>query len=224
MRFVLQIVHSRISPHASLDGRAWNSDPGGLLLLPQYSDSIGDFPFFQRNDESAEVAATGGGQEEKFTAVIFTPYSTSSAGQQQVFTSALFRLVRNVSNSANVAKVSQSRGMRKNCIASFSSPSVAESAQNVLSLSGFSSFKLLSFEKRMCVPNFETGTGGQKYSAYRCLACSVGPCFINEKARRRKEQKFPQPTDHMPTAFLRPSVAAMQPGGKEDCVVGFDEP
>jgi hypothetical protein len=39
--------------------------------------------------------------EDKFTAVIFTSSSYSTA-----MTSALFRLVRNVSNSANVAKVS----------------------------------------------------------------------------------------------------------------------
>lgn len=40
-----QIIHDRISPAVSSDGRVWNSDPGALHLRREYSDVGQDFPF-----------------------------------------------------------------------------------------------------------------------------------------------------------------------------------
>ena len=70
----------------------WNSAPGAMSLLPEFSDALRSYPFFY-----PQLGARVG---EKFTAVIYatTPVMFSS--------SPLFRLIRTVAKSAYTHKVS----------------------------------------------------------------------------------------------------------------------
>lgn len=43
---VLQIIQDRVLEHGSRSSLMWNSHPGGLFALPQYSPYLGDFPFY----------------------------------------------------------------------------------------------------------------------------------------------------------------------------------
>ncbi|KAM6968219.1 exostosin-1a-like [Aplochiton taeniatus] len=58
----LQIIQDRVLQHSSRSPLMWNSLPGGLLTLPQYSTYLGDFPFY--------YAQLGIKPSPKFTAVI----------------------------------------------------------------------------------------------------------------------------------------------------------
>uniref|UniRef100_A0A3B3Q3I0 Exostosin glycosyltransferase 1 n=1 Tax=Paramormyrops kingsleyae TaxID=1676925 RepID=A0A3B3Q3I0_9TELE len=58
----LEIVQDRVFQHWSRSTLMWNSHPGGLFALPQYSVYLGDFPFY--------YAALGIKPYPKFTAVI----------------------------------------------------------------------------------------------------------------------------------------------------------
>lgn len=42
----LQIIHDRVLQHSSRSTLMWNSLPGGLFALPQYSSYLGHFPFY----------------------------------------------------------------------------------------------------------------------------------------------------------------------------------
>uniref|UniRef100_A0A8C7XD40 Exostosin glycosyltransferase 1a n=1 Tax=Oryzias sinensis TaxID=183150 RepID=A0A8C7XD40_9TELE len=42
----LEIIQDRVLLHASRSSLMWNSLPGGLFTLPQYSTNLGDFPFY----------------------------------------------------------------------------------------------------------------------------------------------------------------------------------
>lgn len=42
----LQILQDRVLQHTSRSSLMWNSLPGGLFTLPQYSTYLGDFPFY----------------------------------------------------------------------------------------------------------------------------------------------------------------------------------
>lgn len=42
----LQIIQDRVLHHTSRSNLMWNSLPGGLFTLPQYSTYLGDFPFY----------------------------------------------------------------------------------------------------------------------------------------------------------------------------------
>ncbi|NXO74389.1 EXT1C protein, partial [Phainopepla nitens] len=42
----LEIIKDRLAPHRSRSRFLWNSLPGGLLLLPDFSTHLGDFPFY----------------------------------------------------------------------------------------------------------------------------------------------------------------------------------
>ena len=106
MIFILQIIKQRIWRHTYQEGLVWNSDPGALLTLPEFSDSLSHFPFHfgeeqqQLKAPNAAAAATGC---EKFTAVIYTTLtsaSTSSKVASGVHLSApIFKLARNVAAS-----------------------------------------------------------------------------------------------------------------------------
>ena len=106
MIFILQIIKQRIWRHTYQEGLVWNSDPGALLTLPEFSDSLSHFPFHfgeeqqQLKAPNAPAAATGC---EKFTAVIYTTLtsaSTSSKVASGVHLSApIFKLARNVAAS-----------------------------------------------------------------------------------------------------------------------------
>lgn len=42
----LQIIQDRVLRGASRSSLMWNSLPGGLFTLPQYSTYLGEFPFY----------------------------------------------------------------------------------------------------------------------------------------------------------------------------------
>lgn len=44
--FHVQIIQDRVLEHGSRSSLMWNSHPGGLFALPQYSGYLGDFPFY----------------------------------------------------------------------------------------------------------------------------------------------------------------------------------
>ncbi|XP_078123087.1 exostosin-1b isoform X1 [Sander vitreus] len=58
----LEIIQDRVFEHGSRSSLMWNSHPGGLFALPQYSGYLGDFPFY--------YATLGIKPYPKFTAVI----------------------------------------------------------------------------------------------------------------------------------------------------------
>uniref|UniRef100_H2LLT6 Exostosin glycosyltransferase 1a n=1 Tax=Oryzias latipes TaxID=8090 RepID=H2LLT6_ORYLA len=58
----LEIIQDRVLLHASRSSLMWNSLPGGLFTLPQYSTNLGDFPFY--------YAKLGTKPYPKFTAII----------------------------------------------------------------------------------------------------------------------------------------------------------
>ncbi|XP_070998612.1 exostosin-1a-like isoform X1 [Oncorhynchus clarkii lewisi] len=58
----LEIIHDRVLQHAARSNLMWNSLPGGLYSLPQYSSYLGDFPF--------HYAKLGIKPRPKFTAII----------------------------------------------------------------------------------------------------------------------------------------------------------
>ena len=105
MIFILQIIKQRIWRHTYQEGLVWNSDPGALLTLPEFSDSLSHFPFHfgeeQQQLKAPNAAAATGC--EKFTAVIYTTLtsaSTSSKVASGVHLSApIFKLARNVAAS-----------------------------------------------------------------------------------------------------------------------------
>ena len=102
MIFILQIIKQRIWRHTYQEGLVWNSDPGALLTLPEFSDSLSHFPFhFGEEQQQLKAAAATGC--EKFTAVIYTTLtsaSTSSKVASGVHLSApIFKLARNVAAS-----------------------------------------------------------------------------------------------------------------------------
>ncbi|XP_012720107.2 exostosin-1b [Fundulus heteroclitus] len=58
----LEIIQDRVLEHTSRSSLMWNSLPGGLFTLPQYSTHLGDFPFF--------YAKLGIKPYPKFTAIV----------------------------------------------------------------------------------------------------------------------------------------------------------
>lgn len=71
----------------------WNSSPGALLTLPTYSDAMQDFPFL--------LDQTGHQPKHNYTAVIYV-----QVGNALTPTSALYRLVKAVTKSQFVDRVS----------------------------------------------------------------------------------------------------------------------
>uniref|UniRef100_A0A671VUT9 Exostosin glycosyltransferase 1 n=1 Tax=Sparus aurata TaxID=8175 RepID=A0A671VUT9_SPAAU len=51
----LEIIQDRVLEHGSRSSLMWNSHPGGLFALPQYSGYLGDFPFYYRKPPSAQL-------------------------------------------------------------------------------------------------------------------------------------------------------------------------
>ncbi|XP_026202913.1 exostosin-1b [Anabas testudineus] len=58
----LEIIQDRVLEHGSRSSLMWNTHPGGLFAVPQYSGYLGDFPFY--------YATLGMKPYPKFTAVI----------------------------------------------------------------------------------------------------------------------------------------------------------
>lgn len=44
--FLPQIIKDRVFSHISRNKYMWNSLPGGLLVLPEYSTHLAHFPFY----------------------------------------------------------------------------------------------------------------------------------------------------------------------------------
>nr|XP_057903637.1 exostosin-1b isoform X2 [Doryrhamphus excisus] len=69
----LEIIQDRVLEHNSRSSLMWNSHPGGLFALPQYSSYLGDFPFY--------YATLGIKPYPKFTAVIHAVSNLVSQSQ-----------------------------------------------------------------------------------------------------------------------------------------------
>ncbi|NWR47176.1 EXT1C protein, partial [Regulus satrapa] len=69
----LEIIKDRLSPHRSRSRFLWNSLPGGLLVLPDFSTHPGDFPFYYLQH--------GYSPSKKFTAFIRAASQSGSLSQ-----------------------------------------------------------------------------------------------------------------------------------------------
>ncbi|XP_033727829.1 LOW QUALITY PROTEIN: exostosin-1a-like [Pecten maximus] len=86
----LEILKDRVSLH-SRSPLLWNNFPGALALLPEYSDTLHQYPYF--------YGPLAHKPDNQFTAVI---YATSRV---HLSSSPLFRLIRTIAKSSNVQKM-----------------------------------------------------------------------------------------------------------------------
>ncbi|KAF1653783.1 UNVERIFIED_CONTAM: Exostosin-1c, partial [Eudyptes robustus] len=86
-----QIIKDRLLPHRSRSRFLWNTLPGGLLALPDFSTHLGDFPFYYLQH--------GSGPSEKFTAFIRAVSLACSLSQP------ILRLIQAVSESQYCAQI-----------------------------------------------------------------------------------------------------------------------
>lgn len=105
----VQIVRQRIHQHLWRDGRVWNSFPGGLVTLPDYTDSPSRLPWNrQQSTRAAEVAVPHGHRvknDSQFTAVIYSQQQAGSPLVPAPSSGPLLHLLRVVSRSQHVARV-----------------------------------------------------------------------------------------------------------------------
>ncbi|NXM58455.1 EXT1C protein, partial [Illadopsis cleaveri] len=94
----LEIIKDRLSPHRSRSRLLWNALPGGLLVLPDFSTHLGDFPFYYLQH--------GYSPSKKFTALIRVVSQAGSLSQP------ILRLIQAVSGSQYCAQV----GGAESCI------------------------------------------------------------------------------------------------------------
>ncbi|NXA64645.1 EXT1C protein, partial [Mohoua ochrocephala] len=87
----LEIIKDRLSPHRSRSRFLWNALPGGLLVLPDFSTHLGDFPFYYLQH--------GYSPSEKFTAFIRAVSQAGSLSQP------ILRLIQAVSGSQYCAQI-----------------------------------------------------------------------------------------------------------------------
>ncbi|GFS87704.1 hypothetical protein TNCV_2942801 [Trichonephila clavipes] len=83
------IIRERVRIPLQRSSYVWNSHPGALPILPQFSDVLRDFPFYLNH--------LGDTPHPKFTAVIYVSMAAHSA--------PLLRLVKTVAKSAYAARV-----------------------------------------------------------------------------------------------------------------------
>ncbi|XP_054079935.1 exostosin-like 1 isoform X3 [Rissa tridactyla] len=88
----LEIIKDRLLPHHSRSRFLWNTLPGGLLALPDFSTHLGDFPFYYLQH--------GSSPSEKFTAFIRAVSPADSLSQP------ILRLIQAVSGSQYCAQLS----------------------------------------------------------------------------------------------------------------------
>ncbi|RLV88900.1 hypothetical protein DV515_00015183 [Chloebia gouldiae] len=86
-----QIIKDRLSPHRSRSRFLWNALPGGLLVLPDFSTHLGDFPFYYLHH--------GYSPSKKFTAFIRAVSQAGSLSQP------ILRLIQAVSGSQHCAQI-----------------------------------------------------------------------------------------------------------------------
>ncbi|GAB6028164.1 hypothetical protein CHUAL_002371 [Chamberlinius hualienensis] len=87
----IEIIRERILRHMSRSVFTWNTHPGALVMLPQFSDVLRDYPFY--------LQPLGASAQERFTAVIYATSPTFGP------LSPLYKLVKNVSQSQHVARI-----------------------------------------------------------------------------------------------------------------------
>ncbi|XP_022242416.1 exostosin-1-like [Limulus polyphemus] len=87
----LEIIRDRISAQTARSYVIWNSHPGALLSLPQFSDILRDFPFYWRH-----LAAS---ISPNFTAIIYATMPIMSSS------SPLARLIKNVAKSSFASRI-----------------------------------------------------------------------------------------------------------------------
>ncbi|XP_041273306.1 exostosin-like 1 isoform X2 [Onychostruthus taczanowskii] len=87
----LEIIKDRLSPHRSRSRFLWNALPGGLLVLPEFSTHLGDFPFYYLQQ--------GYSPSKKFTAFIRAVSQAGSLSQP------ILRLIQAVSGSQHCAQI-----------------------------------------------------------------------------------------------------------------------
>ncbi|XP_054720882.1 exostosin-1-like [Uloborus diversus] len=90
----LEIIRERLYVTAQRSSFVWNTHPGALPILPQFSDVLRDFPFY--------LNALGAEPGPKFTAVVYVSMAASSAHSAS---SPLLRLVKTVAKSAYAARI-----------------------------------------------------------------------------------------------------------------------
>ncbi|XP_046384114.1 exostosin-1 [Ischnura elegans] len=107
----LEIIRERIPSQPSRDGLVWNSSPGALLALPQFSDTWRHYPFslgvgFPTGfPGTIEVGLEDVQREERFTAVVYTQQASLLASPSSPTAQPLHRLLRNVARSNFVARI-----------------------------------------------------------------------------------------------------------------------
>ena len=91
-----QIIKDRVTEHVVRSTFTWNTAPGSLMLLPEFSQSLDKFPFYWRH----LGVGTDTSSSSLFTAVVYISSRSS-------FTSAspLHRLMRALSKSSKLDKV-----------------------------------------------------------------------------------------------------------------------
>ncbi|XP_064408341.1 exostosin-1 [Latimeria chalumnae] len=87
----LEIIKDRIFWHASRNNVMWNTLPGGLFVLPQYSTHNGDLPFYYLNQGLSPMG--------EFTALIYTVSPLTSQSQP------IMKLIQAVSKSTFCAQI-----------------------------------------------------------------------------------------------------------------------
>lgn len=92
--FFLQIIRERLPDYPQRNGLIWNTAPGALLTIPTFADSVRRMPF-QLDLLNLEPG-------HNFTAVIFV-----QIGVTLTPSAALYRLVKTVTRSQYVARVSE---------------------------------------------------------------------------------------------------------------------
>ncbi|NXW44098.1 EXT1C protein, partial [Nyctiprogne leucopyga] len=87
----LEIIKDRLLPHRSRSRFLWNTLPGGLLALPDFSTHLRDFPFYYLQH--------GSSPSEKFTALIRVVSPAASPSQ------SILRLIQTISRSQYCAQI-----------------------------------------------------------------------------------------------------------------------
>uniref|UniRef100_A0A8C5TI43 EXT1C protein n=1 Tax=Malurus cyaneus samueli TaxID=2593467 RepID=A0A8C5TI43_9PASS len=88
----LEIIKDRLAPHRSRSRFLWNALPGGLLVLPDFSTHLGDFPFYYL--QHGKILPV-----PKFTAFIRAVSQAGSPSQ------SILRLIQAVSASQYCAQI-----------------------------------------------------------------------------------------------------------------------
>ncbi|GIY37893.1 hypothetical protein CDAR_57571 [Caerostris darwini] len=87
--FLKEIIRERVRVTAQRSSYVWNSHPGALPVLPQFSDILRDYPFYLNHLDQPP--------HPKFTAVVYVAMAAHST--------PLLRLLKTLSKSAYAARV-----------------------------------------------------------------------------------------------------------------------